>query len=193
MSGVNDNDPIQKELYHLAGIGGNDTLLDIWLNDRNTLIDPSFEGSDWVVYSGTSSQDTEHVRSGKYSWKFVGESSRWETYNRTLTTYEIDPTHEYFVRLYAYQEEQVGEISVYWQSQEPSVGTATMGPARQWNMYGWKFDRVGFSGSQIFRIDFDNSNQTGELWVDDVLLVDLTEMYGVGNEPSQEECMRLFA
>ena len=193
VSGVNDNNPIQKELFYLAGYTGGDEMLRVWLEDRNILSDPSFEGGDWVVYSGTSSQDTEHVRSGKYSWKFVGESSRWETYNRTLTTYEIDPTHEYFVRLYAYQEEQVGEISVYWQSQEPSVGTATMGPARQWNMYGWKFDRVGFSGSQIFRIDFDNHNQVGELWVDDVLLIDLTEMYGAGNEPSQEECMRLFA
>ena len=193
VSGVNDNDPIQKELFYLAGYTGGDEMLRVWLEDRNILSDPSFEYNDWVVYSGTSSQDTEHVRSGKYSWKFVGESSRWETYNRTLTTYEIDPTHEYFVRLYAYQEEQVGEISVYWQSQEPSVGTATMGPAGKWNMYGWKFDRVGFSGSQIFRIDFDNSNQTGELWVDDVLLIDLTEMYGAGNEPSQEECMILFA
>ena len=190
---LNDGNPIQKELYHLAGIGGDDELLDAWVKTNNILTDSSFEYGDWSAWMGTSELSTEHARSGQHSWKIIGESSRWETFNRTVTTYEIDSTHIYFVRMYAYQELQVGEIQAYWKDSDPAVGNATLGTAGQWNMYGWRFDRVGFSGSHPFRIDFDNHNQVGELWVDDVLLVDLTEMYGAGNEPSQEECMRLFA
>ena len=125
--------------------------------------------------------------------RYIGESSRWETFNRTVTTYEIDSTHIYFVRMYAYQEVQVGEIQAYWKDSDPAVGNATLGTAGQWNMYGWRFDRVGFSGSHPFRIDFDNHNQVGELGLMMYCLLNLTEMYGAGNEPSQEECMRLFA
>ena len=190
---LNDGNPIQKELYHLAGIGGDDELLDAWVKTNNILTDSSFEYGDWSAQMGTSGLSTEHARSGQHSWKIIGESSRGETFNRTVTTYEIDSTHIYFVRMYAYQEVHVGEIQAYWKDSDPAVGNATLGTAGQWNMYGWRFDRVGFSGSHPFRIDFDNHNQVGELWVDDVLLIDLTEMYGAGNEPSQEECMRLFA
>ena len=162
--------------------------------DKNILTDSSFEYGDWSAQMGTSGLSTEHARSGQHSWKMTEEGASYgETYSRTITAYEIDPTHIYFVRLYAYQEVQHGGIQAYWQDKEPSIGSATLGTAGQWNMYGWRFDRVGFSGSQLFRIDFEHYNQAGELWVDDVLLVDLTEMYGAGNEPSQEECMRLFA
>ena len=194
ISSINDGDPIQKELYHLAGIGGDDELLDAWVKTNNILTDSSFEYGDWSAQMGTSGLSTEHARSGQHSWRMTEEGASYgETYSRTITAYEIDPTHIYFVRLYAYQEVQHGGIQAYWQDKEPSIGSATLGTAGQWNMYGWRFDRVGFSGSHPFRIDFDNHNQVGELWVDDVLLVDLTEMYGAGNEPSQEECMRLFA
>ena len=193
ISGVNGGNPVQKELYHIAGVGGDSEKLDTWLKTNNILSDGSFEYGDWSAWTGTSELSTEHARSGNYSWKLTGESSRWETFNRTVSTYEIDSTHIYFVRMYAYQEVQTGEIQAYWQDVDPAVGNSTLGTAGQWNMYGWRFDRVGFSGSHPFRIDFDNHNQAGELWVDDVLLIDLTAMYGAGNEPSQEECMRLFA
>ena len=193
ISGVNGGNPVQKELYHIAGVGGDSEKLDTWLKTNNILSDGSFEYGDWSAWMGTSELSTEHARSGNYSWKLTGESSRWETFNRTVSTYEIDSTHIYFVRMYAYQEVQTGEIQAYWQDVDPAVGNSTLGTAGQWNMYGWRFDRVGFSGSHPFRIDFDNHNQVGELWVDDVLLIDLTAMYGAGNEPSQEECMILFA
>ena len=194
VSGVNDNDPIQKELFYLAGYTGGDEMLRVWLEDRNILSDPSFEYNDWVIFTSNENyKDSTHVRSGNYSWKFIGKEGVAESLNRTLTTYPIDPTHIYFVRMYAYQEVQQGEIQAYWQSAEPTIGKSPLGEAGKWNMYGWRFDRVGFSGSQIFRLDFNNNNVAGELWVDDVLLIDLTAMYGAGNEPSQEECMRLFA
>ena len=193
ISGVNGGNPVQKELYHIAGVGGDQEELNIWLKTINILSDPSFEYSDWVTFSGESYKDSTHVRSGNYSWKFTGEDGVEETLNRTLTTYPIDPTHIYFLRVYAYQEVQQGEIQAYWESAEPTIGRTPLGEAGKWNMYGWRFDRVGFSGSQIFRLDFNNNYVAGELWVDDVLLIDLTAMYGAGNEPSQEECMILFA
>ena len=194
VSGVNDNNPIQKELFYLAGYSGGDEMLRVWLEDRNILSDPSFEYNDWGIFTSDENyKDSTHVRSGNYSWKFIGKEGVAESLNRTLTTYPIDPTHIYFVRMYAYQEVQMGEIQAYWQSAEPTIGKSPLGEAGKWNMYGWRFDRVGFSGSQIFRLDFNNNNVAGELWVDDVLLIDLTAMYGAGNEPSQEECMRLFA
>ena len=194
VSGVNDNDPIQKELFYLAGYTGGDEMLRVWLEDRNILSDPSFEYNDWGIFTSDENyKDSTHVRSGNYSWKFIGKEGVAESLNRTLTTYPIDPTHIYFVRMYAYQEVQMGEIQAYWQSAEPTIGKSPLGEAGKWNMYGWRFDRVGFRGSQIFRLDFNNNYVAGELWVDDVLLIDLTAMYGAGNEPSQEECMRLFA
>ena len=70
------------------------------------------------------------------------------------------------------------------------MGTLNLGPANQWNMYSFYGTRSGnaLAGGQQIRIDFDNRNNAGTLWVDDFLMLDLTEIFGAGNEPSKEWC-----
>ena len=37
-----------------------------------------------------------------------------------------------------------------------------------------------------------NVNTTAETWVDDLLLIDLTDIFGAGNEPTKEWCDKHF-
>ena len=74
--------------------------------------------------------------------------------------------------------------------EEPSMGTLALGPAGQWNMYSFYGTRSSnpLSGGKQVRIDFDNGNQAGTIWFDDFVMLDLTEIFGAGHEPSKEWC-----
>ena len=148
-----------------------------------------FENTGW---GGTYS--TTHVRSGDYALIITATASNPEVTISTTATVPIDTdtrNHVYYFQYWGYQEaENGGGTQIYWPIEEPSMGTLNLGPANQWNMYSFYGTRSGnaLAGGQQVRIDFDNRNNAGTLWVDDFLMLDLTEIFGAGNEPSKEWC-----
>ena len=148
-----------------------------------------FENTGW---NGT--YDTAHVRSGDYSLKITGSAGSPETTISTTFTIPLDNTnknHIFYVQYWGYQEVQAGaSTQIYWPIEEPSFGSLALGPAGQWNMYSFYVTRSSNNASDtaVLRIDYDNNGVAGEIWFDDIVLLDLTEIFGAGNEPSKEWC-----
>ncbi len=150
-----------------------------------------FENTGWQ--GGT--YDTTHVRSGQYAYKVTASTSVWEQCIYTLQELPLDATtktHKYYAQYWGYQEDATGTqtTQIYWPVEEPSFGQPSLGAAGQWNMYSYYCDRNSnpLTGSKLLRIDFDNNNVANSFWVDDFLLVDLTEIFGAGNEPTKAWC-----
>ena len=154
-----------------------------------------FENTGW---SGT--YGTEHVRSGSYSLKITGNTSTPEVTVPTTNTVPLVYTsgeqtidkrnHVFYFQYWGYQETRAGaSTQIYWPIEEPSMGSIALGPAGQWNMYSFYGTRSNNSATtSSVRIDFDNANQAGTIWFDDFLMLDLTEIFGAGREPSKEWC-----
>ena len=181
---------------------GNITLTANWGSSNYTVIMESsgypslvgglaggFENTGW---GGTYS--TTHVRSGDYALIITATASNPEVTISTTATVPIDTdtrNHVYYFQYWGYQEPLAGaSTQIYWPIYEPSMGSIALGPAGQWNMYSFYGTRSNhsLSGGLQVRIDFDNANQAGTIWFDDFLMLDLTEIFGAGNEPSKEWC-----
>ncbi len=151
-----------------------------------------FENTGWR----NGSYSTAHVRSGSYSYQITGNAGGAEALAYTTNGVSItndNKNHIFYFQYWGYQETVVGGTQLYWPEEEPSVGASIpMGPAGQWNMYSFRVDRSSNSsaGSVPVRIDFDNGGVAGTFWVDDFLMLDLTKIFGAGNEPSKEWCDR---
>lgn len=150
----------------------------------NLVSNPSFEGTGW---SG-GSYDTAHAKYGKYGYKMTGSTSSWEVLANNGSSIPMTNTHIYYVRWYIYHEGAGGSTGCYFGIAEPNfVEGVSLGPANQWNMISAVNNRSSFSsGSQGFRLDYNNSNNATSVWFDGVMLIDLTAAFGSGNEPTKE-------
>ena len=150
----------------------------------NLVSNPSFEGTGW---SG-GSYDTTHAKFGKYGYKMTGSTSSWEVLANNNSSISMTNTHIYYVRWYVYHEGAGGSTGCYFGIAEPNfVEGVSLGPANQWNMISAVNNRSSFSsGSQGFRLDYNNSNNATSVWFDGVMLIDLTATFGSGNEPTKE-------
>ena len=207
----------QQPVSSIRTTSGTTTLYAVWRAlDYNVIFEYSgypskvgglaggFENSGWNLSSGNGAYDTTHVRSGSHALKITGSSGASESTIPTINTITINESnsdHKFYVQYWGYQETRTnGSTQVYWPLIESpmavEVGTNTnrnmsLGPAGQWNMYSFYDDRLSvqnYSAMNTFRIDFDNAGNAGEIWIDDVILLDLTEIFGAGNEPSKAWC-----
>lgn len=154
---------------------------------------PAISASNWAAIAGTIGTAT-----GKYGTavSLIGNASLPETTCRTTATYAYKAGHKYYVRCEVYfQNANTRRTTCYWPIAEPNIwNTATLGmsiSANTWTMLGMVTDRVaaGFSaGSDYLRFDYDNANTTGTMLLDGVMLIDLTEAFGTGSEPTQAWC-----
>ena len=151
-------------------------------------------GFENVGWNGTF--DTKHVRSGDYALKIEADSSVPEVTilaSSPIALTNSNKNHIFYIQYWGYQESQTsGTTNVYWPIEEPSFGGVGIGPAGQWNMYSFYGSRSSNNVSDYaqFRIDYDNNNQNGTMWFDDIVLLDLTEIFGSGNEPTKDWCDR---
>lgn len=150
----------------------------------NLVSNPSFEGTGW---SG-GSYDTTHAKYGKYGYKMTGNTSSWEVLANNGSSIPMTNTHIYYVRWYVYHEGAAGTTGCYFGIAEPNfIEGVSLGPANQWNMISAVNNRSSFSsGSQGFRLDYNNSKNATSVWFDGVMLIDLTATFGSGNEPTKE-------
>lgn len=153
---------------------------------RNLIPSPSMEGSGW---SGPYSSD--YAFSGTQSLKLTGTSSTPEVTANTTAGITLEPTHIYYARVYGYQVTKTsGSVGFYWPIAEPNFREGiALGDAGKWNMYSAVNNRTSFSaGSYQFRLDYNNSYVAGTIYFDGAMLVDLTDAFGAGKEPTQAWC-----
>lgn len=160
----------------------------------NRLNNPGFENTGWVANSScTVAFDPSKKRSGSYSLK-VSSTSANESLIVTTDTYKMTTRHIYYVRVYMYEDTagDVGSMQCYWPIAEPYMGTsyAESAKAKTWQMMSWRNTRSNWSTGAYyqFRFDFENMASGKVAWVDDAMLIDLTECFGSGNEPDKTWC-----
>lgn len=139
--------------------------------------------------------NTQHVKYGERALLMTGSADSTErTYVvRQKSVGYIQPTltstHKYYVRVETYQTTKAGTVDLYWPIAEPSLFSSLSGPANKWNTLSAVVDRSSFpDGNYQFRVDYNNQNSTAYMWFDGLMLVDLTETFGSGNEPDKDWC-----
>lgn len=152
---------------------------------NNLIPYPSMEGVGWSGGQYTS----EKYYTGSKSIKLSGTSSTVEVLTNTTNSIYLIKNHIYYARVYGYQLSKTSGATVgfYWPIAEPSFNdNIEIKDPKIWNIYSAVNNRSSFStGNYQFRIDFNNKNKAGNLYVDGCMLIDLTDSFGSGNEPTK--------
>ena len=141
--------------------------------------------------SGWSVNGTTEVigYGGGSSIKLTGTTSIGEVTVNTSAKIALTPSHIYYARVYGYQTEKAGgSVGFYWPIAEPNFQEGLpLKDAGSWQLYSGRTDRTSFSsGSYQFRLDYNNNNVAGTMYFSSPMLIDLTEAFGSGNEPTKE-------
>lgn len=143
--------------------------------------------------TATGESSTAHTKYSQQALKLnILDTNTTEVYAISTTTLPLIPEHIYYARLEAYQEDLFGSMEIYFPIAEPhffNIGAKSTG---QWNMYSTVIDRSSFTaGNYTFRLDFNRERSTattGSVWYDGWMIIDLTETFGIGNEPDLDWC-----
>lgn len=189
--GIEAQSFIEEDNSYVSIVGGNTMKANTFcecITMKNLCQDGSFENNMWVI-PGHSQYDTTIYKYGSRSLKIGSLANLPENVAPSTFYVPLDNTHLYYIRLEAYQDVAVGGVGFYWPIAEPSFGSIPAKTAGQWNLYSYIGTRSTFTnGSYQCRLDFDNNYNDGNLWIDGVDIIDLTESFGAGNEPTKEWC-----
>lgn len=131
------------------------------------------------------SASTTHTKYASSSLMLTGTTSAVEVTAMSNATYPLVKGHKYYARVEIYQESVVGSSDFYWPVAEPSFYNGKVATAGKWKIIGTVSTRSSWdSGSYNLRLDFNNNNNAGYMWFDGLMLIDLTEAFGEGNEPT---------
>jgi len=150
----------------------------------------SFENTGWNT-STNAVYDSSIKKYGNYSLKVIGNTSAREITVSAKTTMALNNTHKYYVRYEIYHTGVSGTVGFYFPIAEPYFfeGVA-LSTANKWNVISKVNNRSSFStnSSTSYRVDYNNNNSAGVVYFDGLMVVDLTETFGAGNEKSKECC-----
>ena len=150
-----------------------------------------------VNYSNLTLDNT-YKRHGTGSIKITGTTSVNEvTFNPTTMIY-YTPGHTYYCRCDILQETVQGSCDMYWKVAEPYLmGGRQTSAAKTWttasavraastviNRNGSDWD----AGNYAARWDYNNNKANGAMWFNGFMLIDLTEAFGAGKEPTAAWC-----
>ena len=180
--------PLPKEISWIAS--GSEPIEDnvLALSTANNLVQcGDMEGRGWQVNNGTVAYSSEDVYEGEYSIKLTGDTSKSEQTVTTSDTYYLNSDHIYYFAIFVKSSlSSNARVDIYWPVAEPGMGAQYITIANSWQMYSWKVSRNSFtSGEYPLRVDFDNNYQNGTMYIDNLILLDLTEIFGAGNEPDK--------
>lgn len=163
------------------------TPMDAQIELTNLVTDPSFTNSN--IWSG-GTIDTTHVKYGTTAIRLTGTSNSPEILATNSTPISLDATHIYYTRYEVYHEGASGSAGIYWPIAEPAFTEGqSIGSASSWNIVSAVNNRSSFTtGPYQMRLDYNNGNATTSVWYDGLLIIDLTESFGAGNEPTKEWC-----
>lgn len=181
--------------YYAAGSDGGNAgngIVEIRRRDPimyNMAVDGWFTNNHW---SG-GERVTSPIRPGtSYSYKLHGSTTAYENVAPCSDFMYLQNTHLYYFRMYSYYTDPAlktggASVGVYWPIAEPSFRDGfPLGPANTWTMHSILKSQPSFTtGSYQFRIDFNNQKIEGDMYFSSILMFDVTEFFGAGNEPDQ--------
>ena len=153
---------------------------------------PSMDSLSFEVRStsGTCEMSTAHAKYGSTALCNTGVDGYSEMYAMTTTKFKLIPSHTYYACVEVYQEEKLGTIDFFFPSGSPSMfGGKVTGDVGTWKKWSNVTTRSTFAeGEYPIRLDFNNGGTAGKVWYDGLMLIDLTEAFGAGNEPTPAWC-----
>lgn len=158
--------------------------------------------------AGTSNFSSSFATAGSYvkyassnSLLLTGTTSNVEVTATSSYSIYFNPNHTYYGTVEVLQETKQGGIDLYWPVREPRVILGSTAPAatKCWGKVSGVRTAATFknhssanaslaAGNYTFRLDYNNSSTTGQTWYDGLMIIDLTEAFGEGNEPTQAWC-----
>lgn len=141
------------------------------------------DASGWM----NATYSTQHSKYGSGCMMMTANSGSAEVVFYTSDTILHNQTHKYYCRVETFQETKVGSTDIYWPEAEPNFLNNISGPANTWVVVSAVNTRSNWTThSDRLRFDFNNSRVAGQMWFDGALLIDLTECFGAGKEPTKE-------
>ena len=148
-------------------------------------------------YSG-GEISSSYKKYGSNSIKVTGVDTSNEAFINTVNAITYVPGHTYYCRCDILQETVQGSCDMYWKVAEPYLmGGKKATTAKEWatassvrtadtiiNRHGADWE----AGDYKARWDYNNSKTAGEMWFNGFMLIDLTETFGVGKEPTAAWC-----
>lgn len=101
------------------------------------------------------------------------------------------PNHIYYFSMKIYFPEEInGSFDFYWPVQEPAaLSNLNTNVSKNWIKLSGTFNRNNFTeGTYQCRIDYNNNQSTLGVNISAIMLVDLTQSFGSGLEPTKEWC-----
>ena len=141
------------------------------------------------------SVSTDHTRVDPSSRLMTGTAGQPESLSSLPQMAYMTLNHIYYSGFYCLREDTTASqsVQIYIPVAEPSLmsGVGLTSQPRVWQKCTARSTWAGsgwVNGLQAGRIDYNNQNSAGECWFTDMWIVDLTQYFGSGNEPTKEWC-----
>lgn len=169
-------------------------------NITNLVTNGSFEDGNTVFTSlqnASVTTDTEKFNSGLNSILLLPvDTTLNEAYTQTEKIYSYELGHKYYYQVHYFSESTIQLFLISYNYKDNNINfSKSFKPTIQWekaSLYTGNNSSesdITVSANDIrLRIDNNNSGSYRESYFDDITLIDLTETFGAGNEPSQEWC-----
>lgn len=149
---------------------------------------PALSSSSYTLSEGHGEFSTTHTKYASASAKLIGTADSYEVFLYSPAI-PLDPTHIYYARAEVYMETVIQNFDFYWPIAEPKFYRSAPTTAGQWCTMSAVASRTEFTaGSYEMRFDFNNRNTAGTVWIDGLMIIDLTAAFGAGNEPTAKFC-----
>ena len=140
---------------------------------------------------GSISASSSITKYSSSSLCISGTTSTGEVCATSTATITVVPDHFYYISYWYYTDTSSTRTTAYWPIAEPPFGVETVSQTNTWVKYVdiEKKHSANFNaGNYSMRLDFDNLNKAGKMYFDGLVLIDLTECFGSGNEPDEDWC-----
>ena len=158
--------------------------------------------------NGTTNFSSSYITAGTYkkyasnnSMLLTGVTDKTEVTATSSYTPYFNPDHTYYGAVEVLQETKQGSIDLYWPIMEPRIIVGPTAPAavKNWGRVSGVRTAATFRNynstnasytarNTNFRLDYNNSSAAGKMWYDGLMIIDLTEAFGEGNEPTKAWC-----
>lgn len=173
------------DTYASVGIGKDISELNAYTL-FNLVSNSGFENglNNWTTTNtNQASINQAFKKSGNNSLKFITSDNQEKTVNQT---FQLIANHIYYADLYIYlNKAENGNINLHMNDNNYINTSFSTLKAKKWNNVSSLFT-VETSGTYTF--DIINSTGANTIYVDNILLIDLTKIFGAGSEPDFDWC-----
>ena len=153
-----------------------------------TNLAPAIEGTTGFTNSSYASASSSRLY-GTQSFQITANAAAAETTVQSTIKMPFVSGNIYYVTYRIFQTEKVGTSEFFWPVVSYGSHTGKAATPNTWTKVGnRKSNSNSESGDYVFRFDFNNTKLSGTMLFDGLMVINLTEAFGSGYEPTQAWC-----